>query len=331
MQKLNTMVALMKNGAAKVTATVQLAGQAKKISFKNGVADATGKVTDMTDKNGNKLAVTVGVNGLGGGFIEAALPAVRYRIDGARNVFSGKSAADKAAASAAVRLYQGVYNVAFDGGTLSVSVDKKGKAKISGTVEGNKVNATSQLVVGKDAAVVPVVIVKKVNVAFCLWVMADGGVEVRGADSVTSGEDAVSTQAGKAGTLKAGAKFGVDGAAGVRALPGLYGEHLPNGIDVAANGTKWTVAGGAKAGKVVFEKGGNTIDESKLGTNPSGLKLAYKEKDGTFKGSFKVYNLENNGKIKAYTANVTGVMIGDKGYGTATIKKPFVSFSVAIE
>ena len=317
-------VAKMKNGEAKVTATVQMAGQAKKISFKSGVADATGKVTEMTDKNGNKLAVTVGVKGLGGGFIEAALPAVTYRIDGARNVFSGKSAADKDAAGEAVRLYKGVYNVALDGGTLSVSVDKKGKAKIAGTVEGNKVSATSQLVVGKDAAVVPVVITKKVNVAFCLWVMANGTVEARGIEGAI---------ADRPSTLKAGAKFVLDVAAakGLAALPGLYGEYLPNGLGVAANGTKWIVAGGVKAGKVAFVKGGNTVDESKLGANPSGLKLTYKQKDGTFKGSFKVYNLESNGKIKAYTANVTGVMIGAKGYGTATVKKPACTFPIAVE
>lgn len=317
---LQVKVAKMKNGAAKVTATVQLAGQSKKVSFKGGVADATGTVTDMTDKDGNKLAVTVGVNGLGGVFRRSRSD-TPYRIDGARNVFSGKSAADKAAASAAARRYLGVYNVAFHGGTLSVGVDKKGKAKISGTVEGSKVSVTSQLVVGKDAAVVPVVITKKVNVAFCLWVMADGTVEARGIEGAI---------AGKAGTLKAGAKFGLDGTAGVLALLGLFGEYLPNGIDVAANGTKWTVAGGVKAGKVAFVKGGNTVDESKLGANPSGLKLVYKQKDGTFKGSFKAYSLGSNGKIKSHMANVTGVMIGETGYGTAMIKNPACTFLVTI-
>ena len=319
--------------SAKVTATVQLAGEAKKLSFKGGSADQSGNVSEMTDKNGNKLAITVGVKGLGGEFRRSRSD-TPYRIDGARNVFSGKSAADKDAAGDAVRLYQGVYNVAFDGGTLSVSVDKKGKAKIAGTVEGNKVNATSQLVVGKDAAVVSVVIVKKVNVSFCLWVTAGGTVEVRGVDSATSGQDSGRASpiadaiapfwvAGKAGTLADGAKFWLDEAA-VGKLKGwlteLYADYLPKGLAVAQDGKKWIVADGAKAGKLVLAKGATTIDTSKLGENPSGLKLSYKEKDGTFKGAFKVYNLEN-GKIKAYTASVTGVMIGNTGYGTATIKK----------
>ena len=103
-------VAKMKNGSAKVTAAVQMAGQSKKISFKGGVADATGAVTDMTDKDGNKLAVTVGVNGLGGEFRRSRSD-TPYRIDGARNVFRGKSDADKTAAGDAARLYQTSYGL----------------------------------------------------------------------------------------------------------------------------------------------------------------------------------------------------------------------------
>ena len=317
-------VAKMKNGEAKVTATVQMAGQSKKLSFKGGVADAAGAVTDMTDKDGNNLAVTVGVNGLGGEFRRSRSD-TPYRIDGARNVFSGKSDADKSAAEKAMQAHMATYNVAFDGGTLSVAVGKKGKVKIAGTVNGSKVSATSQLVVGDSAAVVPVVIVKKAEVSFCLWLNAKGGVEVRGVNFVTSGEDSASPfwEAGKSGTIADGAKFWMDEAAVGKMkgwLTGLYADYLPKGVAVDQNGKKWIVAEGAKAGKVAFAKGATTIDTSKLGENPSGLKLSYKEKDGTFKGSFKAYNLEG-GKIKSYTVSVTGVMIGNTGYGTVTIKK----------
>jgi len=55
--------------------------------------------------------------------------------------------------------------------------------------------------------------------------------------------------------------------------------------------------------------------KSKLGENPSGLKLTYKAKDG----SFKVYT-DIGGKAKTTTVNVTGVMVNDVGCGTATIK-----------
>ncbi|MBQ5531107.1 MAG: hypothetical protein IIT98_03780, partial [Kiritimatiellae bacterium] len=67
----------------------------------------------------------------------------------------------------------------------------------------------------------------------------------------------------------------------------------------------------------------------KLGENPSGLKLSYKAKDGSFKGSFKAY-AEVNGKLKAKTVSVSGVVVGGKGYGSATIKKAG-SAAVAIE
>ena len=56
------------------------------------------------------------------------------------------------------------------------------------------------------------------------------------------------------------------------------------------------------------------------GANPSALKLTYAAKTGTFKVSFKVYAVAN-GKLKATTVNVAGVMIGGKGYGAATVKK----------
>ena len=61
------------------------------------------------------------------------------------------------------------------------------------------------------------------------------------------------------------------------------------------------------------------VDDSKAGTNPSGLKLTYSAKDGSFKGSFKAYSVVA-GKLKATTVNVSGVMIGGKGYGTASVK-----------
>ena len=63
----------------------------------------------------------------------------------------------------------------------------------------------------------------------------------------------------------------------------------------------------------------DVLDDSKAGDNPSGLKLTPK-KDGSFTGSFKVYYVEK-GKLKSKTANVTGLVIDGKGYGTATIKK----------
>ena len=306
-----------KTGAfsAKVTATVQLADGSRKISFKNGVADAAGNVTGLTAA-GHTLDVSLGVNGMGGTMDGMS-------VDGARNVFSAKDADSKATAAAIEKQWVGAVNVVGDGVVLSVTVAKKGKVKVSGAVDGVKVSATSQLLVGETDCCIPVVITKKAKVAFNLWLGADGSVEVAGLAGAT---------AGKAGTLKSGAAFRMDGAALARVLPGLLTDYLPGGLSVAQSGAKWVVAGGAKVGSLKLLRGTSEIDreKSKFTDNMSGLKLTYKAKDGSFKGSFKAYALEN-GKIKSYTVNVTGVMVGDKGYGTATLKKPAVSFPVTIE
>ena len=324
-----------KNGKfeAKVTATVQLADGSKKISFKGGIADETGTIGVMT-KDGHALEVSVGVNGLGGIFRHSNGTA--YLIDGARNVFKGKSVSDKTVAKAAVERYSGVYNTAFEDGVLSFSVGKNGKTKISGTVQGAKVNLTSQLLVGDGIAAIPVVIIKKVRLALCLWLMEDGAVVAYGDRSADAGFASAIGISGEGDALRSGARFALGEITRAQLLAtfsGLYVDYLPNGVAVSQNGKKWIVADGAKTGKLVLlDKATGALDpeKTKVTANMSGLKLMYKVKDGTFKGSFKLYNFEN-GKIKAYTANVTGVMIGAKGYGTATIKKPSCSFPITIE
>ena len=70
-------------------------------------------------------------------------------------------------------------------------------------------------------------------------------------------------------------------------------------------------------------------------TNLSGLRLSYAAKTGVFKGSFKVYALEDaNGKtkLKKYTLNVAGFVVDGKGVGVATCKKPAAGpWPVAVE
>ena len=112
----------------------------------------------------------------------------------------------------------------------------------------------------------------------------------------------------------------------VDALPDLLTDYLPNCV-IETSGTKWKLP---KAGKVALNKAKDGIDEGKLGNNPSALKLTYKAKDGSFKGSFKVYCMVK-GKPKAYTVNVTGVLVDGVGYGTAVLKKPACSFPITIK
>jgi len=99
-----------------------------------------------------------------------------------------------------------------------------------------------------------------------------------------------------------------------------------------AASVKWTKV---KAGVVPLVQDATTgkglvVDTSKDKTNRSGLKLTYTPKKGTFKGTFKLYELKS-GKLKKYTVNVSGVVVDGVGYGKATSKKPVIDWPVTIK
>ena len=312
-----------KTGFAAVKATV-IGPDGKK---KNLKAEGTGKVAIDADgpttvKFAGAVAceVTLGAKGMSGKY-------GAYGIDGALNVFSSRDSADKAVAASALGTWQGAVNVAWrnDGAarpeaapyqTLSVSIAAKGKAKLTGMLmNGAKVSAKGQLIVGEDWCCVPVVYVKRdVRLSFAVWLPLNGAAATSAALPQVAGLGG-DVKVGKPAQLKAGATFRIDADAfsalwGQRALP-----YLPDGLSVAG-GAKWSLP---KAGRVVYKRGTSTVDETKVGENPSALKLSCKAKDGTFKGTFKAY-ADVNGRLKATTVKVSGVMIGDTGYGMTTIK-----------
>jgi len=121
---------------------------------------------------------------------------------------------------------------------------------------------------------------------------------------------------------------------------------LPNAEKGVSSGTRWTFAKATsvkwakpKVGEtpVVLDAAsgkGLLVDTTKDRTNPSGMKLTYTAKKGTFKGSFKVYALEGSGastKLKKYTLKVGGVVVNGVGYGSATCKRPAITWSVTVE
>ena len=261
---------------------------------------------------GGMCAVTLGADGMGGTY-------GAYEIDGSLNVFASKSAVDKSVAAAVLGKWQGAVNVAWrrveDNApyqTLCVTIAAKGKVKVAGTLaNGTKVSASGQLSVGEEWCCVPVVVSKKTQMAFAVWLRRAG--DNAPYRVVGLGDD---VKVGKPGTLKGGAAFRIDADAfaarwGQRALP-----YLPDVVAVGG-GSKWTLP---KAGSVAYAKGTTTVDEVKAGENPSGLKLTYKAKDGMFKGSFKAY-ADVGGKPKATKVDVTGVLVDGVGYGAATVKK----------
>ncbi len=291
-----------KDGMASVKATITV-GTIKvslKAADKGKAAIASDGPTEIELVGGASCEIALGEKGLSGYY-------GAYMIDGSRNLFASKDNGEVLAANAILAKWLGSFMVVWDGGSLSVNVAAKGKVKVSGTLaNGAKVSACTVLLVGEEWSCVSVA-VQKANLAFVLWLSHDGqAIEAEGL-----GNDVL---AGKTGALANGATFQID----ADEFAAVFGQamlpYLPDGVPVTQNGTKWTLP---KAGKVAYKNG--AVDESKLGENPCGLKLSYKAKDGTFKGSFKVY-AEVKGKPKATTVNVTGILLNGVGHGTATIK-----------
>ena len=295
---------------AKTSVTIQITGE-KKITLK-GELDVTVSEFVATDKKSDRvLILKFGSKGITGTF-------GKYDIDGARNLFDSKDKSEKSTAEEILKPYLGAYSMILDGGILSVTIAKKGKVTIKGSINGNKVALKAQALIGEDMICIPVIYSKKsVNLAFTIWLPINSGNAV-----IIGLDDAI---IGKAGTLKNGAKFIIDGDIGdfIETEDPRTLELLPDNEIITVSKSKWLVADGIKPAKVAYKKGEFTITEGKKGAgivNPSGLKLSYKSKDGSFTGSFTAYAIVK-GKLKKHKATVEGILIGDVGYGTITIKK----------
>lgn len=153
-----------------------------------------------------------------------------------------------------------------------------------------------------------------------------------------SGEDSVG------GTFDAGRSltfYFPEGVANGTWPDGTLASLLPEGESVTVANGKWAFAKAAGVKWVKPKIGehpeiydaasgkGLVVDTSNDKTNLSGLKLTYTPKNGTFKGSFKVYAVQD-GKLKKFTAKVTGVVADGKGYGIATLPKSG-EFEVSVE
>ena len=71
------------------------------------------------------------------------------------------------------------------------------------------------------------------------------------------------------------------------------------------------------------------VNNSNGKTNVSGLRLTYNARQGTFKGTFKVFTWSPDGA--KYTVRVSGVVVNGVGYGTATLKKTGKAWPVCVK
>ena len=168
---------------------------------------------------------------------------------------------------------------------LSVACGKKGKAKVSGVLaDGTKVSLTAQGMAFGDSVVVPVVCRKRtVMFSLKLILKEDGTIEVGNVSAWTSGN----------GTA-------------------TWEKALASELEKVAPSVKVSLSLDAK--DVIAAFGGE------VAASPAAPKLTYKKKTGRFTGSFRFYQT-NGTKRRKLKATVNGVVVGGKGYGTATVKK----------
>lgn len=295
-----------KTGLAAVKATV-VPAVGKKVSLKGAekgkAAISADGPTEIALTGGEACTVVLGESALAGSY-------GAYAIKGSRNFFSSKNKAEQSMANALVDKWIGAVNAVWSDGSISVAVAKKGKTKSTVLLsDGTKGTANGVLLVGEEWCCIPIVVTKKVSLSVIFWLPYDGG------DVLVTGLDGAIV--GRPGNLASGTKFYVDrdDALWSQISGKVLTDYLPDQMSVGQNKGRWTFP---KAGKLSMKKG--VLDDSKAGENPSGLKLTFKSKDGSFSGSFKVY-AEQSGKLKSTTVNVTGMVLNGKGYGTATIKK----------
>ena len=277
-------VAKARNGIAKVTIYIQVAG-AKKKTLKGSLDISTGNVTGID--------LSISRNSLSGSYNG-------FRIEGARNLFSSRQKEDKAEAAKALSSCPKVINIVWPGGTLAVKISSNGKSKISGTLAtGENVSATSQPIIGDDWLCVPVLL-SKASTFFLVWISrTNGSIEVEGLENAV---------AGAATYLRRNSTFlvNLDHLANLVALS--ISKEVPESVDVL----KDTIPDG-----IAISQSGSTWTTSK---HESALKLRYTESTHSFKGTFKTFFLKN-GIQKSTTVTVSGVLIGDVGYGFAIVKK----------
>lgn len=319
----------------KMTAKILLLGEGKTLTL-NGVAEDVGEDggSGTLTKGDREASVSFTPNGMEGDFDG-------FNIVGARNMFGAKTDWDRRTALAAVDDCEDVCSAVLkaDGDSpfangcvaLSVSISKKGKAKVSGVLpDGTKVNVSSQLLVFEDHYVLPVVAPlysgKRGGFGFSIvypkdeddphvdepsaWVANPGKANEFVADLTAVG-------VGRGGNIMASSLFNMTDMFDVEGVD-IDVSLLPIDVVVTVSKSKWVLP---KADKVKFDRESGSYEILTNYGNPSGLKLTYSAKTGTFKGSFKVYAVTDAGKAKSYTATVTGAVLDGVGFGTAVIKK----------
>jgi len=275
-----------KGGQSKLTITyTPFGGKKQTIKLANDAMPVAGGVA------------TVAIPGVGTvKFTGDALVGVGVDVQAGKDMLKSRDRGEKAAATAAAASKAGVWTFALgaDSGfaAFSVTVDKKGKGKLAGTLtDGTKVSVSAQGVLGDGVLAIPFTYAKKGTLGFVFWVKGDG-------TAVLS--DLTGDVGGSPGTAR----------------PTIV---APSASHRLSDGDHVFTAGDVSQAFTVAGKKWNVPKQNKraeVDPNPTGLKLSFTEKTGAVKGTFTVVD----GKAKTkYT--VVGAVVGGKFYGSAYVRK----------
>ena len=257
------------------------------------------------------------------------------RVQAAKDFTKAKDPAEK---SRAARIPISTWTIAAEtasGGydCLSVAVAKTGKATVKGTLsDGTTVSVSGYGALGADAFVVPIVYSKdikpkdtgvKTHVEFTgiLWIAAN-----RSAVLVSRSKRWIGAEVAELGIVGPNAwpvGFAVPGWRSYLAKADDGYDVTPTELPVDLTAAKkFSVPKTSGSVKVDKDTGKTYVKPSgaNVPSNLSKFKLTLTAKTGQVKGSFKLYYLDGV-KLKTDSVTVTGMMVGDRFYGNATVKK----------
>lgn len=321
---------------AVATATVTMLGR-KKLTLR-GTIDSSGEGELASKTTEDELSVALTADGLQGTFGD-------YALSGARDRAASSERIDKLAVSSALSRWGGAWTVVLhvtdatgdgvayaENGYLvfSAVVGTKGKTKVTGMLpDGTQVSVSGTMIFGDGCACVPVTMPlyagRTGGLAFLLWFCTDEDAPLQAwGVSDWNAERSRTPFTASLEAIGAGRMSGLTGD-GVFSLAEEFNfdgldveeELLPVDVPIGVIGARWSMP---RADSVKFMREDGAWEITRDNGNPAGLALSYLVKNGTFKGTFKVYGVTEDGKSRKLSAKVFGGMMDGIGYGSAFIK-----------
>ena len=319
-----------KKGYSAVKLTIQPLG-GKKTTVKESVEIGGYPTVDGLKYSSSVIAGTVAING------------VLYEVVAQADALTSSDRTVKAHAKSLVPSGTWTFSlVDSSGGETCFSATvaaKTGKTKVTALLpNGKKVTVSAAAQLGTDFKVlsVPVVYSKK-DISFAFLLQVDVATKVMTLSGLTEPGARLTGPVALTGIDSGiyGFLCPLDGTKYLTVVDGMVpGEKVvisPMGTLTTVLGGKWTVE--KSVGSVKAEDGRPYVKynvERQVPANLAKLKLKYAAKTGIVSGSFKLYYMNDSGKLKNESAVVNGVVVGNELHGAATVKKAGLDLPIGL-